>query len=350
MSATELQQYVQQVQIQMQQLQEQVQRMKQEYEMKMSSGNGPGSSGVLKLSKPPTFNGDRKINAEVWLLELENYFTITNVTNESQRIAFAVSQFRDAAVVWWKYCMLQNKENNLLLVNWEVFKTTLLNNYQPVEKAETARAALHKLKHIGSVAGYCDYFLRLINNVEDMNPADQLFLFKHGLQSNIAREVNIQHPKTLAEAMSFAQRAEIEQVSYARNSSSNSGTNYNRGYRSVNNDRSSAGVNSYNVPSSGSVPMEVSNMQWKDEHQYSGDEYYGDFNEQMHSVNNIQRYSNPPRFNNNVYVPGLTKEQIENYKRTGSCFNCGTPGHMKHQCPKLNVQGNGNAGNVPKNY
>jgi hypothetical protein len=164
----------------------------------------------------------------------------------------------------------------------------------------------------------------------------------------------------LAEAMSFAQRAEIEQRSYARNSNSGSNSNSNNGFRNFNNFGCTGGNNG---TGSGAAPMELSNMQTNEHNEIHG---YGDVvyngnningwdqsmqqqHEQVQNLNSIQRF--PPRYNNtnfNSYrVPGLTKEQIENYKRTGSCFNCGQRGHMKNQCPTLQRQSNVNA---PKKY
>jgi hypothetical protein len=359
------------MQLQMQQLQEQIQRMQLEYETKTNNPNN--NVNVLKPSKPPTFHGDRRTNAEVWLLELENYFTVTNVTNGPQRIAFAVSQFRDLAVVWWKHTIQQNKQDQTLVLDWNKFKQTLLANYQPVEATETARAALYRLKQQGSVASYCDVFLRHLNNIEDMTPSDQLFLFKQGLQTHIAKEVNTQHPKTLSEAMSYAQRADIENRTYRNNDQRNrnyqnnnhnnyramnrftSPNQYNK-YQSYNNNGSNNSINNTNSNTS-TVPMELSNINYHSNN-LNDNSYIESFdptnnnmnnywipmeqseqipNEQIQNVNAIQMNRFQSRYqNNNLPRINLTREQFDNYKRTGSCFYCGERGHMKPQCPKLN--------------
>jgi hypothetical protein len=197
-----------------------------------------------------------------------------------------------------------------------------------------------------------------------MNVADQLFLFKNGLQQQIQREVNIQQPKTLAEAMSYAQRAEITLRNYNPQRNNN-----NMNYR--NNIPRYHSFTSNTNNSSTSVPMELSNINAEyynnthyiaadfDSNNYNYNEYtdesytenkndsipYEQLSNEQQNLNAIQynnrnnypnKYSNSNTgTNNNFRISGLTREQIENCKRTGSCFYCNQRGHMKSQCPKL---------------
>ncbi len=392
----ELQTFAQQLQLQMNQMQ-------QTYEMKINqlqqelkynnenNNNNKNYNSNLKPSKPETFRGDRRVNAEVWLAELENYFTVTKINDNKDRINFAVSQFRELAVIWWKHIQ-KNNTNEMLTTDWNTFKQTLLKNYKPVEANETARVAIYRLKQQTFVSTYCDIFLKHLNNIEDMNEADQLFLFKQGLQSDILREVNTQHPTTLAEAMSYAQRAEItlRTSNYQRNNRMN--------YRNNNyNNNSIPRYNNFvhnnnNSSSNSSVPMELSNINagYENYNTYAVD---GDFdatyyteqtidsnwdnrNDRQHEQVNEQQNLNALQFNNrnnypNRYsnsntgsnvprVSGLSREQIESCKRTGACFYCGVRGHMKSQCSKLQnklnangtqqYNGSGNNNSNPKKY
>jgi hypothetical protein len=341
-SNDQLQSYVQQlVQQQIQQIQQQtqqqIQHLKQEYEVKLAR-QSTSSTSNLKPSKPSTFNGDRRVNAEIWLLELENYFNVTGITDSTQRVSFAISQLRENAVVWWKYVLKQRSpvEQNTLQEDWNQFKNEIMKNYRPVEAAETARAALHRIKQTGSVAQYCDTFLRHLNHVDTMDVKDQLFLFKDGLQHHIAREVNIQHPETLNEAMSYATRAEVEHRMY----NNRTGRVPFRGppnhfYRGANASGSAS-----------STPMELGNIETERDagqtYMYDSDnqtETYATTNETSEqTVNSINHGRFQPRFNvrntftKNNRVPGLTKQMYEEYRRTGACFACGKTGHLKHQC------------------
>ncbi len=357
----QLQQQLIATQNQLQQLQIDTQNEFKQYSLNVNNVN-TNNTKLLKPTKPPTFHGDRRTNAEVWLLELENYFSVTGVTDGTQRVGFAVSQFRDSAVLWWKH-LLNNKQEQVdteLVNDWDKFKKALLLNYAPVEAAETARVALHRLKQTHTVAAYCDVFLRHLNNIEDMSTADQIFSFKNGLQSYIAKEVHQHHPKTLAEAMTYAQRAEIESRVYR--------TEPRRAnFRPPHRYPSHGSYNRFNSGSghgnAGTAPMELGNINFgmNGVHDYNGyevagsnidnneqNEYYNGYNNEddnkqsEHTVNaigsnphfnsNMNRY--PSRSNNNFRVPGLTREQIETYKRANACFRCGQAGHYKSSCPK----------------
>lgn len=384
-SQVDINAFVQQLQQQLIATQQQLHQLKQDTinELKTNNNNTNNHNSndlnkVLKPSKPPTFHGDRRSNAEVWLLELENYFTVINVMDGGQRIAFAVSQLRDLAVVWWKQAIQQAEQNPEIKTNWETFKKLLLDNYLPVSAAETSRAALYRLKQQGSVAAYCDIFLRHLNNVDDMNLADQMFLFKQGLQTYIAKEVNQKGPKTLAECMSFAQRAEIENRTYRnlnleqKNRSFRNGlgnqfninTAYNNGFNRYGTTNNSS--NSY------SVPMELNNINYGYQDYYSSSAFmedshlndgldtndtrgleYNNGNSDVgyegnntHHVNAVVGNYNSNRGPNsfvprhvvtNNRVPGLTREQLDTYRRIGACFKCGQRGHMKSQCNNLNT-------------
>ena len=361
MTTPEFQQFAQQLQNQVLILTEQINKMKQEQEIKYNNNeNNKNTKTKLKPTTPETFNGDRRNNAEIWLAELENYFNILNENNDEERIKFAVGQLRGLAVTWWKHVVNSNTVTEVQS-DWNVFKQTLLNNYKPVEAKETARVAIYRLKQMGPVAQYCDIFLRHLNNIEDMGLADQLFLFKQGLQPQIQREVNIQQPKSLAEAMSYAQRAEITLRIYNGPRNNNTMNFRNSVPRYIN---SSNNTNSHSI----SVPMELSNInsaydnytpnyitvEHDSNHynEYINEDYSNNTNEiQNEQLSNDQQNLNAINYNNNrnnypnkysnsnagsnVRISGLTREQIENYKRTGSCFYCGQRGHMKSQCPKL---------------
>ena len=382
-SQVDINAFVQQLQQQLHATQQQLHQLKQDTmnELKTNNNhhhNSNESNKLLKPSKPPTFHGDRRSNAEVWLLELENYFTVINVMDGSQRIAFAVSQLRDLAVVWWKQAIQQAEQNPEIKTNWETFKKLLLDNYLPVSAAETSRAALYRLKQQGSVAAYCDIFLRHLNNVDDMNLADQMFLFKQGLQTYIAKEVNQKGPKTLADCMSFAQRAEIENRTYRNLNLEQRNRSYRNGNQLNNNIAYNNGFNRFgtsnNSSNSWAVPMELNNINYG-YHDYSSSERTlmedSHFNDGLDNDNRGFEYTNensdvgfeannthyvnaavgnyhsnrasgpnsfvPRHLVNNNRVPGLTREQLDTYRRIGACFKCGQRGHMKSQCNNLNT-------------
>jgi len=370
-SPSELQSYIEHLQQQLLATQQKIQQLKidTENEFKQYSLSNSNNTKVLKPTKPPTFDGDRRVNAEVWLLELENYFAVTSIIDSNQRVSFAVSQLRDNAVLWWRH-VLNDKEQNTeeIISNWSTFKKTLLANYRPVEASETARVALHRLKQSGTVAAYCDSFLKHLNNIDDMNLQDQIFLFKSGLTPYIAKEVHQQRPKTLADAMSYAQRAELELRIYRPAEQVRRGPPGS--FRPAANRYPSHGQGSYNKFGSsggpgnaGPVPMELGNINFGmsgaatsydgngemvDNNAYGNESEHNAYgttengNKELNAIqfgsnpNAYSRSSYPPRAppNNNYRVPGLTREQLEAHKRNNTCFSCGSSGHWKNTCPK----------------
>ena len=54
-----------------------------------------------KAPLPSKFNGNRE-RLEGWLLQLTDYFTITGIRNERQKLAFVGLCMAGKAVDWWK--------------------------------------------------------------------------------------------------------------------------------------------------------------------------------------------------------------------------------------------------------
>ena len=54
-----------------------------------------------KAPPPSKFNGNRA-RLEGWLLQLTDYFTITGIWNERQKLAFVSLCMEGKALDWWK--------------------------------------------------------------------------------------------------------------------------------------------------------------------------------------------------------------------------------------------------------
>jgi hypothetical protein len=272
----------------------------------------------VKPAKPSTFSGGRRNNARTWLSEMERYLTFMKVSPH-EIVPFVVTHFRDAASVWYDN-LTQQEEHKEEIKHWNTFKQLFLDNFQPVEASKTARSVLYRLKQRGSVADYCDVFRSYLNQINKMEVDDQIFLFLNGLQPNIAREVSMHQPKTLAQAMSIAQRADIENRNY--NQSSRRPWNA-AGIRSFTSHPNNGNSNSFPMTTT-PVPMELGNIQYSDYEDLEQEEAIEEAmnHEQLHQVQRVQN---------------LSREQSEYRKRNGLCFTCGRPGHAARNCPSRYV-------------
>jgi hypothetical protein len=307
------------VQLQMQQQNQQAQQIQQLFELVQRqihttpSTRSTSPPPTVKPTKPSTFSGGRGNNARTWLSEMERYLAFMKVPPH-EVVPFVVTHLRDAASVWYDN-LCQQEAHREDIKHWQTFKQLFLDNFQPVEASKTARSVLYRLKQRGAVVDYCDSFRSYLNQINRMEVEDQIFLFLNGLNPSIAREVSMHQPKTLAQAMSIAQRADIENRQY--------NTQPRRWWNAAP-PTAVRSFGSYNSNNNGSaanpVPMELGNIQYNDSEQMEQEEWNQTNEHGTDQLNNIQRSQ------------GLSREQLEYRKRNGLCFACGLPGHSARNC------------------
>jgi hypothetical protein len=302
-----------------QQLQELVAALQQEHKDE-ATGAAPSPGfhpKTISPAKPDTYNGSRRTPADVWLFGLETFFTATQIYADDQRIGFAAAQLRDSAATWWRK-VLHDKIN---ISTWQQFKDAFVKQFIPVAAKDTARSMLYTMKQRSSVVGYCDAFTQCLLQLESGNMAldDQMLLFKRGLDKDIAAHLSVMRPKTLEEAMSFAQQYDIETRNNARGNVAASSNGWNRRdrgrpfpYRPFG--QAGAGGNS-------SAPMELG--------QADIDEYPDEDDSNAHEDQTVHAMSGPQHSGRR-----LTPEQVKEYMRRGVCFTCEKPGHLSRFCPK----------------
>lgn len=320
----------------------------------------------VDITKPTIWYGSNKedkSSAPMWLLEVENYFEAVRLPAEPvvQRISVVSTLLRNNALQWWQRV---NKSN---ITTWELFKRVFLDEYEPKEAAEIARARLDTLRQRGSVINYCNDFREQINKILDMAVADQLHNFKKGLQPEIARELAMQRPETLEQAMQIAQRVDLEiqyaNRNYSRNSFNNHNNNNNNSNRNNNfrNKRTFYGNNNYSGNNNTSAPMELGNTkarhistQQEEEENYeqpsnnNRNQCYDD-EEDNNNYNNAQElhFTNNNYKRTDNYVSNISKEEIRSRIAAGLCIRCKQKGHFANQCP-FNKQNNSNNNNSKK--
>lgn len=269
-------------------------------------------------AKPDTYSGSRRSSPDVWLFGLESFFKATNISSHEQRVNFAAAQLREAAATWWKRASVLEEAPQ----TWEEFKAQFLRQFMPVASKETARATLHAMKQRNTVAGYCDAFTNALLQLEDgdMSQEDQLFLFRRGLNKEVALQLNLIRPKTLSEAMSTAVLIEQENRNYQRISGGGN-SSWNKGFGTA--ARNGSGY-AGGGRSNGSAPMELGNLNHEEQGVPGHDRDTDDDNEEGQTLNAL---GNAGRRTN------LSPEQVKDYMKRGICFTCAKAGHLSRHCP-----------------
>jgi hypothetical protein len=281
---------------------------------------GPGAPAPARLitpAKPDTYNGSRRVSADVYLFNLKTYFKATGVVQEEQQINFIAAQLRDSAATWWRrICATEATKPD----TWQEFESAFIKQFTPVASKETARYALHAMKQRGTAVGYCEAFSTCLLQFEDgdVSEGEQLFMFMCGLNKELQQQVRMMRPKTLDEAMSYAVQIEAENRNYNRDRGNGSSAGRGGGQTSAYQHRSSfprPGNNQH-----GAAPMELGSLGAG-----SNDEKANGWQDEPHDSELNAVGSGPAR--------RLTPDQVKEYMRKGICFICSKPNHLARHCP-----------------
>lgn len=281
-------------------------------------------SFVSSVGKPEFFTGDLKADPLSWLDQVREYMALTLVPPHLQ-VSFAVTYLREQARIWWSSLPENEKMRNCEFVT---FSSTLLSRFRPVDSARIARTQLNGLKQLGSVTDYNARFIRLMQMIHDMSPADQVYHYLEGLKSNIHDRLVTTEFTSVATAMVAASR--VDQLIY--NSSKKNGT---VPYTNRNNQQSQNNWNNNRkqISSSTAQPIEVNYLN-------ANVAPYAYFNSSDFPESNDVGDMNL----NFVRLQKLSPEEREQCRREGRCFKCRNRGHMANACPA----GKGNF-NTPNN-
>ena len=89
------------------------------------------------------------------------------------RVNFAVAFLREMATTWWRSVVHEHRARDAEPPStWDAFKAAFLARFRPFEASRTARTALFSMRQRGSVADYNNAFLRHMQLIDDMAPAD----------------------------------------------------------------------------------------------------------------------------------------------------------------------------------
>ena len=96
-----------------------------------------------KVPPPSKFNGDTDVLAG-WVLQMDEYFLITMVMNETQRMAYLSLSLEAKALEWWQ-------TNRIKYRTWEEAKDGLFLYYGDHYKTDHSYQQIIELRQTGTV-------------------------------------------------------------------------------------------------------------------------------------------------------------------------------------------------------
>lgn len=319
----------------------------------------------VKIATPANFHGTRDSNVELWLFEMLQYLNASGVP-ENQRVRIAAPSLKGVALQWWRNQSRLGSGINPIQT-WEQFAAALTARFQPIASSRSARVQVRALRQGQmSVSEYASKFQALTSLITDMSEADQMEFFILGLRSSLVRDVEIQTPINLEDAIQKAQRieaiTEIRRPYYTNNSSQydSSRTPSSFSFQSnPNSNPTSTPASSSSSSSFAAAPMELGNLNINNEYEQieseDGNDYYnieyekylqeGENYEPEFSEENSSQQSDDDHHDSPMHLqaiqtrshknraPYLSQEEFTRCMKQGLCLRCKRPGHVARDCP-----------------
>ncbi|KAG9450049.1 hypothetical protein H6P81_010014 [Aristolochia fimbriata] len=176
----------------------------------------------VKVPEPKVYDGVRDAKViDNFLWQVEQHLKASCVKEEARKVNAATLYLSGDALLWWIRHALEEGAGTSSIQTWKEFKAELRKRFYPANVEHEARKKLRSLKHGGKIREYISQFTSLMLCVSYMSDADKLFSFLDGLKPWAEHEIRRRDVKTLAEALSVAERlTEFEKRSEGQNSDS----------------------------------------------------------------------------------------------------------------------------------
>jgi Retrotransposon gag protein len=100
-----------------------------------------------------------------WVFHLERYFEACRppVTDDVERIKFAISLLRGSAVDWWRqylHNLAHNPGETIVINTWAIFSTSLVAQFIPIDARLMARNKIASMRQTQGVAQFASSMRR----------------------------------------------------------------------------------------------------------------------------------------------------------------------------------------------
>ncbi len=273
-------------------------------------------SGAYRFpNKPPAeFSGRSGAALEEWLsvMRQQHDAHASVLSSDTERIRLGAFCLTGAALSWWQSLAAADRPST-----WDAFVAGLRQQFQPVDAALDARDRLFSLKQ-GNRAVHelaCEY-RRLLSMLPpgstSRSEQDKAYDFCARLRAPLRARIREreQQPETLQGMITLAARLEGSALhgSHVGSSSSNSSSGESMDCSAVEDGSDSSTTHATLLARLVQMQEQLSAFQTR------RDRGYGPA---------LPRYS---------LTPGVTAAQIEERKRNGWCFACGSKEHIKKDC------------------
>lgn len=260
--------------------------------------------------KPLTFHGGiDPVKANEWLESVEKIFQVMTCT-EREKVALAAYNLVGEAQRWWN--LVRKSEPQ---IEWARFLVLFNEKYLPPSIKDSKSMEFQNLKQRGSmtVIDYESQYTTLANYASHLIPDDNAKArrFEEGLRPDLRKAIKLLKLQTYAEVLDRALMLEKEEENNNRIRELKKKRNMN-----------------FNQKVNNGPPKK----------QNAGNPYRGN--------QNPNQYQNKAGFRPNCPTCG-TNHPGGCLKGSGVCYSCGQAGHIKKNCPRLQIypvaaQGNGN--------
>jgi len=138
------------------------------------------------------FFGKESERIEDWLYIVELVLEGNNVTQDKQKIIFATSYLRDAALHEYQ-SFVKNKDRDT--ISWEEFKIMLKDRYKRKDHELFMREKLRNLKQHKDLSQYINDFRIILNQISNISEFDQITYFMNGLNDLTSDYVRLKMQK-----------------------------------------------------------------------------------------------------------------------------------------------------------
>jgi len=275
-----------------------------------TANNITTSHSALKPVRPPTYDGTKNYAIlESWITAVNSYFFLTNAKLPEIYYYLNILLVKDAAI-WFRY---QYPETTATTLNWPTIREAIRAYFVPPNKDRRLLDQWANLRQVGTVAEYASQFYKLGMQVPTMSDELLLDKFLRGLKPQTRREMEIQEPTTLAEAIRKADR--YDSILFSKSQKTFNNNYYQQG--------------SAIEYEPGGEPMQL-------------DAFRPNHSRQVKTGSHKpapRPKTNQPQM---AILKKLTPEERDHLRNIGACFKCRKTGHMARECPTMTTNGSKN--------
>lgn len=155
----------------------------------------------LKPKQPEKYNGTRDFQKiDNWVASMDSYFAITDA-QPPLIYHYLNTIFTDEAATWFRYTY---GKKDPATITWETVKAELLSYFVRPNHTRRLRDQWAEARQTGSVTEYHTYLARIAMQLKKISEEEFIDKFIRGLKSNTRTELEFRDPKTIAEAVKWA--------------------------------------------------------------------------------------------------------------------------------------------------